>query len=339
MTYCQYIRDPNILELVQNCDTDFFKNLKINRTISTGAYGVVFIVTTTDEYQNSFALKLQLVLYDPKLKHAKYVPEYHGVSSLNTVVYTELLALCRFKDLLHNGIADQFPELERYFVCSLKSVAEPFNEKLLTHMETYTKEPPEQNMDVSIISMSYIHGDTLADTKTVPRTAVFDFYYGLFAIFLYGRMNIMEDLHSSNILISKTDVDTYFKVTYDDIFQDDIIDVIVKIPKGYPRLKFIDFGRAADIINQRLDRKSTLLKPHDVMVSLDPSHLIRIYRTAQNTKFPLIEEYSNKIRKNPDMTVYELFNYIMSLVTDYVKEFVVDEIPDNSIVYSLEFPR
>lgn len=339
MTYCQYIQDPEILDLVHNCDETFFDNLKINKIIQTGAYGLVIIVTTKDEYQKSFALKIQLVRYDPAIKNKKGSPRYRSITTLNKMVYSELLTLCRVKDLIHNGIADQFPEIDRYFVCPLDSVPEPFNKKIMRDIEDYSKGPIDELLEVSIISMAYIHGDTLSDTKIIPRTTVFDFYYGIFALFLYARVNVMPDLHDNNIIVTKTDIDTYFEVTYDDIFHEKERSVVIKIPKGYPRIKFIDFGQAIDISYQTIDRKSTLLSPHDVMVSLDPNYIYKHYRTANKSSFPLIEEYHNKIRNNPNILVYDLFNYIMSLVIDYMSEFILSEIPANITIYSLEFPE
>jgi hypothetical protein len=302
---------------------------------------VVLIVTSKDEYKNKFAIKVQSAIYDEKVK--KNLDIRH-IKELNYIVNKEVLALCRLKELNEAAITDQFPLIEEYFVCPASSVPEPYNSYLVKDIEhDDNNNKLEQHVEASIIVMSYIEGKVLEHylMDSTPKTVAFDMYYGIFAAVFYAKLDFMEDFHLENAIVTTNPIDTYFIITYRDNTQqneettDATTDVIIRIPKGYPRLKFIDFGEAINIGSKSITKNTSLSQFHK---ALYPLRVFKSY-TIVNKHFPLLDTYVKKLN-HTHQTVYHFWNDIISLIVNMMNEFIyIGDIPNYTLTYSLRFPE
>ena len=332
MDSCSHIDDENILEFVHQCNPEFFESHTINSRMETGSYGLILIVTSKDEYERTFAVKIQSAAYDIV---AKTDVNIKHIKPLSYIVHREVLALCRFRAINELGVADQFPTIEEYFVCPISSVPKPYNGYITRDLEAADKDDIQQYVEASIITMSYIEGKVLEHfVHSMPKTAVFDFYYGIFAAVLYAKIDFMLDFHVENAIVTPNKIDTYFIISYrDPDSENDHTEAIIKIPTGYPRLKFIDFGEAEDISYKEISKNMKISQAHRALYP----HLIVKYMLKLH--FPLLSTYMKKLN-NSHQTIYDFYNDIMKLLINMMGEFTyVGSIPNNTLIYSLQFPE
>lgn len=346
MQVCPILSESNVLDLVHYCPTSMLSEVRVDRIIDTGYFGLVLIVTTPSNRQ--YAVKLEAVRYNPAVQEriTRTLRQKQRVVTLNEILFQEVTALCRVSDLIKNGIADQFPIIHDYQVCPIQAIPAPFTRRLLEaqnipndNARRTPSEPerPTSLIEASTIVMSYIAGDSVLNYhrsthQPLPLTCQFDCLYGIFALVFQARINLMLDLDVQNLLIDINTTDTYYTLNYHDDTGDPAT-LNLRFPSGASRLKFIDFGAAIPIPPNNFATATI----YTYRSALDPIHLVSFYRD-QPDLFPLLSVYRAQLERptRPLTAVWDFFcNYI---VEPTFQAFQVSTIPPQVPLYELSFP-